>query len=203
MSSVVLLGSAAILAGLAPINVSQPGSVHHPGQSPANPPAQPARRRGRPPGKGKASRKRPRHSSSSESSASSLEPSSSEEDSDADSDTSHRRHSRAGSAKDEAVFMSTLTGFWQGQGETGQKLLRKHRHPDALKLYSGMPTVNVYYLWLAVMAVGGYETVNFTCWLQKEAMLRCPRCFEAVLRNAHCDCLSSVAGCHGCSSSSS
>lgn len=55
--------------------------------------------------------------------------------------------------------MSALTKFWEAKGEAGQKVLRKFRHLDALRLYSGMPTVNAYLLWVAVMAVGGYETV--------------------------------------------
>lgn len=153
-----------MIPALAPINVSAPSTMQppmNPSQAPAKPsPEKVPKRRGRPPGKGNSARKRPRHSSSSESSSSPPEPSSDDDDSDANSDSSRPHHSRRGSAAEEAMFISALTRFLEGQHEAGKKLLRKHRHLDALKLYSGMPTVNAYHLWLAVMAVGGYETVR-------------------------------------------
>ena len=154
-------GSAAMVTGLAPGNAAPPSRLQSASLPASQHPPASAPRRGRPPGKGKPSRTRARHPSSSESSESSASSSSDGNSSDADSDAvSHsRRHDRHDSAQAEAAFMSALTKFWEAQGEAGQKLLRKFRHLDALRLYSGMPTVNAYLLWVAVTAVGGYETV--------------------------------------------
>ena len=70
--------------------------------------------------------------------------------------------------------------YWEGQGEAGQQLLKKHSCFEAVKVSSMVPLVNAWHFWQAVMAIGGHDAVSpltrlLLCrMLQLAAVVRCP-----------------------------